>query len=297
MEYFYLKIGEGNGLARDWLAGKNPLHRPAAVIWFDNYSQQQYRQGKGKAEPRSFWQRGQKKFYNETLMVVVHDGEIWILRPAGRVRFLRSEKAGNARRTPKVMPVKVLAHRNAKDVSPVLTCITANQYLTRGTFRRIHDDWGNYKAIDCVVGSRQVGDHWEPAKQGAGQLLECLASTELETLIAKLFEAHGCFVPAYRGGAMKDIDLFVHNDGDRAIHLGGLQVPPKQRVSVQIRRWSNDFTKPSCVDYLVGLDVKGHNSFDADWILARVKECPPVASWLRRSLDWLPRTFLSAFGL
>src|SRR5207247_1001715 len=102
--------------------------------------------------------------------------------------------------------VHVLAHRNAKDVPLVLASITANQFYTRGTFRRIND-WGNYKAIDCAVGKRFQGDHWEPDlcavgkrfqgdhwepdQQGPAQILECLSSVELETLVAKLLEAHG----------------------------------------------------------------------------------------------------------
>jgi hypothetical protein len=298
MDYFYLKVGIGNAQARDWLAGKNPpnlLNRPAAPIYFDNYNLADYKAGKGGKEPRLFWERGKPEFYEKTRMVVVHEGEIWILKPDGEVDFLLSEpnELGNPH-TPKAMPVKILKHRVAKDVPPVLASITANQYLTRGTFRQI-SDWGNYKAIDCMVGGPYEGEHWV-GKQGPAQLFECLGSIELETLVAKLLEAYGCFVPAYRGGLMKDIDLFGYNDGDTEINIGSLKVPPKERVSLQIKRWSNGMTKPASVDYLVGLDVKGKDAFNADWILDQIKKCPPVIAWLRRSLNWLPTSFLSKFS-
>jgi len=299
MDYFYLKIGTGNALARDWLDGKNPLKRPAAPIYFDNLGLADYKAGKGGKEPRSFWERGKPEYYEKTRMVVVHEGEIWILKPDGEIVFLQSELdgAGNPH-TPKVMPVKKMLPlpKLAKDVPPVLTSITANQYLTRGTFRQI-SDWGNYKAIDCVVGGPYKGEHWDLKKQGPAQLLECLGSIELETLVARLLEAYGCFVPAYRGGLMKDIDLFAYNDGDQDVGIGSLKVPRKQRVSLQIKRWSNGMTKPASADYLVGLDVKGEDAFNADWILDRIKECPSVVTWLQRSLNWLPANFLSKFSL
>jgi len=293
MDYFYLKIGTGNELAHDWLAGRNLLHRPAVVIYFDNFNLAQYRAGKGGKEPRRFWKCGEPEFHDRTLMVVIHEGEVWILKPSGPVRFLHSgPNAEGKPHTPKAMPVRIIKKIMAKDVPMVLASITANQFFTRGTFRQIND-WGNFKAIDRVVRRGLDEEHWKPENQGPAQLLECLSSVELETLVAKLFEAHHCFVPAYRGGLMKDIDLFAYNNTSQPICIEKLIVPPKKHVSLQIKRWSNDMTKPRSVDYLMGLDAKGHDAFDAKWLLQRVLECESVVVWLRRSLDWLPDGYLN----
>ena len=295
MEYYYLKIGTGNAQARDWLAGKNPLAVPAAVIWFDPRSLEEYEAGKGDLEPRTFWNRGKDEFREQTMMVVVHEGEVWILKPAQPVRFLPADGANT--NTRKAMPVTVLAHRSAKDVPLVLASITANQYYTRGTFRRINNkknkDWGNCKAIDCVAGGPLEGEHWAIEKQQAAQLLECLSSVELETLVAKLLEARGCFVPAYRGGGMKDIDLFAHNDSGQPVCIDHLVIQPHERVSLQIKRWSKGMTKPASVDYLIGLDVKGENAFNANWLMQRIQESSNVMNWFCRSLAWLPADFLN----
>jgi hypothetical protein len=226
-------------------------------------------------------------------MVVVHQGEVWILKPSGPVRFLHSEPNAEGKpHTPKAMPVKIIRKKMAKDVPMVLASITANQFFTRGTFRQIND-WGNFKAVDCVAGGQLNGEHWKPENQGPAQLLECLSSVELETLVAKLFEAHHCFIPAYRGGMMKDIDLFACNDTSQPICIEKLIVPPKKSVSLQIKRWSNGMTKPGSVDYLIGLDANGRDAFDAKWLLEQVLECKTVAAWLRRSLEWLPAGYLN----
>ena len=46
-------------------------------------------------------------------------------------------------------------------------------------------------------------EHLESANCNPEQLLDCLSSVELETLVAKIFEAAGCFVPAHRGAVFE----------------------------------------------------------------------------------------------
>lgn len=297
MDYFYLKLGRGNELLGKWLSGKHP----AAPIYFDNLDEKDYASGKGDKEPREFVRRGEPELHDKTLMVVVHSGSVWILRPAGRVKFLESEPDENGNpHTPKVMPVEVLKQCvPCKDVPPVLAGIGANQFFARGTFRRVND-WGNFKAIDSVLGRVGKGEHWDLKQNGPDQLLECLNSTEMETLVAKLLEAKGCFVPAHRGGVMKDIDLFAHNDGAETIKVGPVSIPAlkkKNNISVQVKRWADGMECPAGVDLLVGIGVKGPRTLNAEQLLALVHECPPVERWLRRSLSWLPESLLAKFNL
>jgi hypothetical protein len=294
MDYFFLKIGKGNCEALDCLEKRNPT----AVIYFDNLTEADYANGKGKSQPRAFWQRASKpELQDETRMVVVCHGEVWILKPIGNVTFMPEIlRPDQTKCTPKTMPVKILARRSMKDVPPVLACIGVNQFYAQGTFRQIKH-WGNFKAIDWTVGTPFKGEHWDLSKQGVVQLLECLGSVEFETLIAKLFEAKGCFVPAYRGGVIQHIDLFVHNDIEVDLNLNGLKIPAKRSTSIQVKTWSNGEPKSDAVDYLIGFDVKGTNTFDAEWVFKQVHECPPATAWLKRSLNWLPEELLSKFQL
>lgn len=288
MDYFHLKLGQGNSLAADWLAGRNPLGRSAAPIFFDNLTAQEYVSGQGSADSREFVRRGEPSLRDHTLMVVLHAGEALLLRPAGAVEFLPSGKTSNGEwLTTKAMPVDLIARRSLKNVPPVLAGLGANQYYTRGTFRALND-WGNFKAVDWLAGRVGQGVHWEPNENGPDQILECLGSTELETLVAKLFESHGCFVPAYRGGVMKNIDLFTHNDNPTPITVGSLTMPSRGSASVQVKRWALGMTCPAAVDCLFGIGVTGPNTVDGAAWLQLVRTKPTVLEWLKRSLDWLP---------
>jgi hypothetical protein len=128
-----------------------------------------------------------------------------------------------------------------------------------------------------------------------------LSSVELETLVAKLFEAAGCFVAAYRGGCIKHVDLFAHNDGARTIKLGKLELLPKRTYTIQVKLKLQARLKkcPDEVDCLIALDApKQPNCYDANWLLEQVKRCPEVRRWLKRSLRWLqPTGFLTKCGL
>src|SRR5258708_2742168 len=181
MNYYYLKIGWGNAEANDWLEGRNPLSKPAAVIYFDNWTEADYRDNKqGKSQPRSYWQRGlDEKVRDETRMVVVSRGEVWVLKPSSPVVFLPEIQQGQWRVTPKAMPVEKLARRPMKEVPPVLAGIGVNQFYGRGTFRPIKHP-GNLKAIDYVTGALFTGGHWQ-GEPDLAQLLGCLGSVEFET--------------------------------------------------------------------------------------------------------------------
>lgn len=298
MNYYHLKIGRGNGLAEQWLKGENPLGQPAAVVFFDNLTAKDYENGSGAGQAREFIDRASTPEKREqTLMVVVCGGKVWLLEPKGAVEFLPSElNEEGTPHTPKVMPVKIVVHQECKDVPMVLAGIGVNQYYAQGTFRKLND-WGNFKAIDSVAKRVGKGEHWDLEQNGPDQLIECLGSTELETLVAKVFEAHGCFVPAYRGGAMKDIDLFAYNDGAKPVQMGPLIIPAGESVSVQVKRWANGMECPPAADCLVGLGVIGPQTINGDRLLQLVREASSVRKWLRRSLHWLPETLLEKFDL
>src|SRR5437660_1010818 len=103
MRYFYLKIDSGNAQAREWLSGKNPLNRPAAVVYCDNLGLSDYRKGLGKNQPKDFYTSGLAENRNNTTMVVIHDCKIWFLKPAGEVQFQAPVQKDGWELTPKII--------------------------------------------------------------------------------------------------------------------------------------------------------------------------------------------------
>lgn len=296
---FFLKMGVGNSLAKQWLSGDNPLGRPAAVIFFERSTIENIRQGRAGRQEIDFYRCSLPEYQKKTLIVVVGHGTVWILQPDGNlVEHDPSTPEEVAKDIWKMMPVKVLKKMPAKDVPPVLAGINASAYLNRGTFRELNN-WGNIKALHVAAGRPIPAEQLLPENCQAPQLLECLSSVELETLVAKLFEEAGCFVAAYRGGCVQDVDLFVHNDGSEKICIDALTIAPGQRLAVQVKGWSPLKACPPEVDCLVGFEVPlaPPTCFNANWLLARVMEYPQVLAWLKRSLYWLPAEFLARFGL
>jgi hypothetical protein len=319
IRYFFLKIGAGNSLASAWLGGKNDLGCPAAVIFFDTLAQPEYetaaRSGLKPDEIASqafdFYRCGLVENWPTTRMVVIYGSKLCLLRPKGPVQFLtpKPEESSGQILTRKAMPVETMVDQPLCNVPAVLAGLPADQYLSRGTFRPI-GHWGNLKAIDMVlhqfagIEPDWESDHWDVKQQTAAQLLECIGSTGLETLVARILEDAGCFVPARTGGVLRDIDLFAHNDTKTDIRIGGglcgtMVIPAGESISVQVKTWptGKDRFKAGTVNYLVGLDVAGASAFDADWLLAAAIQCDGVREWLSRSLGWLPQGFREQFGL
>lgn len=298
MRCFYLKIGSGNSLAVDWLAGKNPLGRPAAVIFFGRTTVEDIRNGNCNRQAKDFYESSLPQERDQTLIIVVGHGKAWFLKPAGEiVEYVPLTDADAVQDIWKIMPVDIISTQRLSQIPPVLAGINANAYLSRGTYRKIKP-WGNIKAIYCSLKMPLPMNHLQAKNCKAVHLLECLSSVELETLVAKVFEAAGCFVPAYRGGYIQDIDLFVHNDQSTKIRLGDLVIPAKGSLSIQVKGWTRLKTCPATVDCLIGFRIpQSLNCFDDEWLLEQVKRFPDISAWLRRSLSWLPQEFIEKCGL
>jgi len=290
MRWFYLKNGTQNSEI-DRLEAKTPT----AVIYFGETRVKEFLAGKGDKQGQDFCKAGLSKNRNKTTIVLTCRGVVWLLQPASEVREEKRRKHENGDPyIPKTMTVKILAKKDSMDVPAVLAGIGANAYLGRGTFREI-SHWGDIKAIEMVLGRGIPKEHKD---EGPEQLLECLSSVELETLVAKLFEAAGCFVAAYRGGTTMAVDVVTHNDTAKSIHLDGITIKPRSRISVQVKGWQSGMTCSDAVDYLIGLDVKiGAKTFGATWLLNQVRQFPDVAKWLHRSLNWLPNDYLKQWKL
>ncbi|MCG8602943.1 MAG: DUF3293 domain-containing protein [Verrucomicrobiales bacterium] len=296
MKYFYLKIGKGNWLAEDWLAGRNPLGVPAAALFFDNHTLQEYEAGAGKKQPRRFVERGKAENREQTRMVVISKGTFYLLKPAGEVKFVSGDEIGEYYGfTVKAMPVEVLKRCSVSEIPLVLAEVASNRYYGSGTFREIKDV-GNLMAIDWVEG-RVPGrdeparaDHWKLFRMRSGRPLKCLGNVGLETLVAKSMEAAGCFVPAYRGGQVNAVDIFAHNDGDETIQCGPISVAAGEKVAIQVKRKWTGRGCPDGADYLVAIGESDQESrvVGSEELFDLAMNNHAVKQWFLRSLDWLP---------
>lgn len=296
MTYYHIKIGKGNREADRWLGGRSPLDRPAAVIYFDDLPEEEYENGGGTPRARDFWLCGRNPQRQKSAFVLIRAGEVWFLRPAGPVRFLPTVRHGRRRILPKAMPVEILKKVSTKEVPFVLATMPTNRFLSSGTFRKIGHP-GNLRAIDVVLGNPQRGPLWEGDRGEPERLIQCLASVEFETLVARIFEAAGCHVPAYRGGCIQDIDIVARNPTGRTLSLGGVHIRPRESLSCQVKLQLKGERRPEGADVVVCGERSGDGVLGADWVLDRVLEAPPVREWLRRSLAWLPESFRAVYGL
>lgn len=287
--FFYAKIGEANALAEDYIAGASEIQRPAIPIYFntdfDNRADFIARGGSKEQGDNFFWCSDNQAHGHA---VVIHQGKLNILGVCGEVIFTRSTihpKVVNG--FVKLLPIQPEKEFRLVDTPVVLASMTANAYYYTGTFREI-SDYGCLKALEMLTfGQMQSEEKGDPK-----WILSCLSSIELETMLAKLLEEHGLFVPAYRGGATKDIDIFAFNDSAISVTLTErIVVPAYSGVTFQVKRQSSRNCPPEGCDHLISV------TNDAAWLVAALNRSPETNKWVKRSLSWLPSQHLKENGL
>lgn len=239
----------------------------------------------------------------QPVIVTVDEGRVWIYEPkAGphECEFIPGFAGDPGGILVKAYAVSHLAGPDglaASEVPLVLSSMKVNQAFSRNTFTEIggagFDRYrGNVAALKAMLRETDEGFRVDP--------LDCLSAVEFETLVARLFEAQGCFVPAYRGGVMKDVDLYVDTRGARR---GPIMLPLDGVLSVQLKL-SAKIDDRSLVKWLMGDPRRLLISLDDSvspvgacrerWITRGeirtwIGAAPAVSAWLERSLDWLPQ--------
>lgn len=304
-KFYYLKNGIGNSLAKKLLDDyeNHGFLNPVAVIFFgeDSIFDMTNKQKPRQAIDFIDWARGNKK---DCYAIVVSDGQLWMLKPAGDIYEEKEwekfkEKTGYQDKnvnTVKILPVEIVIKKELKDkdVPSIISNIGANRYFVSGTFREITDKYfGNILALSVLLheGKKEDSPAPDPIKDELS-LLRCLGSNELETLVAKMFEETGCFVPSIVGGFMRDIDLFVFNDTKGDIYLKELKVPAGKSLAIQIKGQNhNAIIVSDSVDYLIQLEKPNKSNLkilDQDWLLRNLRNLPKTRDWLLRLLEWVP---------
>jgi hypothetical protein len=301
MRYYYLKIGKHNSLVEPLLVNykKYGFKNPSAAIFFGNCTLDDLKNEKENVDEQAInfykWCDGKIK----ALAIVVSNSKIWILEPiTGGMEMIELNEFlknvpyehGSTDDIVKLSPVNVLFTDVLKNIPVVLANIGANQYLSQGTFRKIEERYfGNILAIESLLrknGIINTFSYFGSSEEVTFEkILTCLASIELETLIAKLLEENKLFVPAYFGGTMKDIDLFAYNKSNESIELDELIVKPRDRISMQIKGILQTplEKKLSNVDYFFQIEGKlDHDSglLNAEWLKRQLNKSRHTKQWL-----------------
>jgi len=296
MDFYYLKLGKQNSEAQEWLSNKNELGRPHAFIYFDNFKETDYEKEKAKKQALEFYRVGLDQRRAKSRFIVIFDGHLNLLQPLGPVKFLRStwnDQNPPKKHRRKVMPVRILEKRPVLELPLVLAGMPSNQSLARGTFQKISDK-GNLLAL-ALLFEKADSENKSIQPLDATSFFECLSSTELETLIAKCLEELGCFVPAHLGGNLKGIDIIAYKEtSENVVFCGHLL---KKTTAIQVKRRTHGKKIDKDVNIYVALDAEGPNSVDANKLLELIVKLPKTKAWLLRSLNWIPKKYLSGLGL
>ena len=256
------------------------------------------------------------------IFITLDSGWLWIYEPLGEPKngnlfsFRRTGKSTDEADLPKYYDIKMLLDKcpiSISEIPYILATIKSSQAFAQGTFYPIGENIdgklasrydGNIAAIKVLL--RNVDFVADEYAKLLIDPLHCLSSVEFETLVAKIFEAYDCFVPAYRGGVLKDIDLFV--DTPDATKIAGITVQGNDRLSIQIKLNTPKnkieinrlckFLDSSEKHYLITLEEEYHSDLEyykrkgqyltADWVRDQISRNQSVQKWFDKSLEWLP---------
>jgi len=229
-------------------------------------------------------------------IVVIDGGLVWVLQPASGIEEFDCTRVSSLpeKDTAKTMRVAVIGKKLQKDVPFILGSLRVNRYFSSGTFSSIGDKYTAQKvAIEASLSTPDKDLISVFLAQSNLRWIDFISSSELETLIAKLFEDYGCFVPSRIPGSTQTIDILATNDLDQSINVNGVDLPPAATISLQIKHGDYKPKKNELdeVDYFFISGKFGPENTDKilgfHWLEGAMRDAPRTAKWLSRSLDWV----------
>ena len=184
--------------------------------------------------------------------------------------------------------IKLLKKIKVVECPLVLATIKSNTRLTMGTFKSIEDPnnpeshmnsyFGNIKALEYILKDRKE----KVSVNSFAEYLECLSPIEFETLIAKLKEEEGYFVPAYKGGMLKDYDLICKKNGQQ------------ENIQIKLNLSKDTYNKYKKKGLIIYCVSKSEKIVDPtvtiyNWkdIEKQINKSPNTKKWLSLTLDWV----------
>jgi len=225
------------------------------------------------------------------VMITIDSGSVWIYTPLDGPHHCDGRFRPDNGDVPKYFSVKTLIKESVREAPLVLSSMRSNRWLSSGTFIPLVGDpyQGNIEAARYVAGLPG-----EPISR-----IDCLSSVELETLVAKIFEENGYFVPAYRGGFVDGFDLVVKPNGPLGFKLleepAPLEIQVKRRVSDEraVSAWMSKGEHRFLVcpqkEQFKHLAVRGERVLDRRWLISALQKSPRTREWLELSTEWVRR--------
>jgi hypothetical protein len=173
----------------------------------------------------------------------------------------------------KGIEIELINEIEIKKCPLVLITIKSNRYMSSGAFRKIDElkgksYFGNVKALEYFLYNSK------PEIKSFEDYLFCLSSLEFETLIAKIYEEKHFYVPAYKGGFIKNFDLFCKKEDN----ILSLQI----KLNLKKEHY-NEYTD---LYYCINSEIKKDNIRTWKEIENEIKKCSETIKWLRQTLDW-----------
>ena len=315
IEYYNLNIKLNNELKLNnniqfqnlFNAAHNLEKMNRAPIFFGHYEHEDYTNAKKNKKKLGDFNTKQLneacEFINlykenkEARIITIGDEKIWIYKIKGQI------KNGNIefdKIRPKYYDIEFIKKKDFKieDVPYILATMKTNQAFSRNTFRKIDEKKyeANIAAIKSLIG--ELNDFKiDP--------LKTLSSVQLETLVVKIFEKNGAFIPAWRGGTLKGVDIFAKFEGNIPDNLLIKKIKEKN-INIQVKLQLNDENKvkdlkKSLADsnnfFLITADDGPHKDLKeyhekkyltSKWIKKQIYNYDEIKKWYEECIKWLP---------
>lgn len=304
-KYFLLNIIENRNTKREnkvdfWMNEK------FAPIFYDNWTIEQIQNkqtkltalpGNKPLTPRQENEANRfvkmfEQINDENILFSIGDNHIYFFKQCG---VLKQKTHNNKEFGVKGFDIDIIKIKQIKKCPLILASTKANRNLSARTFIQLDEilHLGNIKAIKYIL-------HNEKASLGNfTDYLKCLSSLEFETLIAKIFEEKGFFVPAYKGGFIKNFDLLCRNSTEEIKEIGGKEILPNKIISIQIKTTltEDDYqhTKNG-VDFFFCIESEVKENMKTVFVAQNIKEFldeSKTMDWLEETLCWVDNPVLS----
>jgi hypothetical protein len=243
MDYFLLNINtKGKNCVEEWIEKKN-----IAPIFFGHSTIDEII-NKEKSLPSDAY-LFINTFYNinkNAIIISISDKNLYVYRQAEEV----------------------------KECPLILSTIKSNRYMSAGTFRKIQEQkgtsyFGNIKAIEYLLNNEK------PKINSFEDYLFCLSSIEFETLLAKMYEGNGYYVPAYKGGFIKNFDLFCRKGTENL------------SIQIKLNLTNKQYNKYTDLFYCINSEREEDNIRTWKDIKHEIKKCNETKVWLEKTLKWV----------
>jgi hypothetical protein len=302
-----LKLNNNIQLQNLFNAAHNLEKMNRAPIFFGDYEHEDYtnaKKNKKKLEDFNTKQLNEAcefinlyKVNKEARIITIGDEKIWIYKIKGQI------KNGNIefdKIRPKYYDIEFIKKKKyfkIEDVPYILATMKTNQAFSRNTFRKIDEKKyeANIAAIKFLIG--ELNDFKiDP--------LKTLPSVQLETLIAKIFEKNKAFIPAWRGGTLKGIDIIAKFEKNIPYNLFKKKIKEK-KIRIQVKIQLNDKNKLEELKkllkepnfFLITAEdgplkelEKYHekNYLTSKWIKKQIYNYDEIKKWYEECIKWLP---------